>query len=252
MHPELLGIDDRIWLIVSLAFTLLFHLLNRKPRADVDAAVIPLKVPERRYGYSARELGEFRTAALHAPAINGQSPLDLYRKRVLPVDVGFAVALALASYCLWQIAVPTMGANGLVNWISTMGWALSFLYGAFDFGEDASLFFLLKRDPTYSGTVTFASLCTMGKMITITGSLFGLAIFLAPGADGLDHREARSRACSEPVIVAQRIASLEDRRTGRLSTDCRSVQLDLRVFRRVGRRESHVGARARLAVRRLQ
>jgi len=180
MHPELLGIDDRVWLVVALAFTLLFHFLNRKPRADIDAAVLPLKVPERRpYGYSARELGEFRTAALHAPAINGRSPLDLYRKWVLPVDIGFAIALALASYCLWRIMVPEMGANGLVNWISTMGWALSVLYGTFDFGEDASLFFLLERDPTYSRTVPFASGCTTGKMITITGSLFGLAIFLA-------------------------------------------------------------------------
>jgi hypothetical protein len=58
MHPELLGIDDRIWLIVSLAFTLLFHLLNRKPRADVDAAVIPLKVPERRYRYTEAALAK--------------------------------------------------------------------------------------------------------------------------------------------------------------------------------------------------
>jgi hypothetical protein len=178
MHPEFLGIDDRIWLVACLASTHLFHFLNRKPRAAVDRAVAPLKVPERRLGYSGEKLEMFRAKALEAGSINGQNVLDYYRRTVLLIDLGFAVSLAAASYFLWCLAVPTMGPSALLNWVSTMGWMLSLFYGGFDLGEDAGLYFLLKRDPTYSRAVPFASGCTLGKMIAIAGSLFGLATFL--------------------------------------------------------------------------
>ncbi|MDA9463188.1 hypothetical protein [Bradyrhizobium sp. CCBAU 53415] len=176
---QALGIDVRIWAVLFLALTLLFHLLNRKPRALVDAAVSPLKVPERRpWGYTGLELQEFRETALQATAERGRSALDLYRKTVLLIDIGFAISLAFASFFLWWSAVPTMGPNGLVNWIATMGWILSLFYGGFDIGEDASLYFLLGYDSTGSEAANFAAGCTIGKMIAITGSLFGLAIFL--------------------------------------------------------------------------
>ncbi len=172
--------DYRLWATVGVVFTLIFHFLNRRPRAEVDKALLPLKVPERRFcGYSASALAEFRAHASSAQTASGQNALVLYRQYVLIVDMGFAISLAVASYCIWKIVMPGMGPSAALNWVSTMGAALSVFYGVFDFGEDASLFYLLKQDRLNPNAVTFACACTYGKLGAIAGSLFALAIFLA-------------------------------------------------------------------------
>jgi len=56
--------------VVVLILTVTFFALNRCPRAKVDAAVSPLKVPERRLTYSADDLMRFREKALLGPAMS--------------------------------------------------------------------------------------------------------------------------------------------------------------------------------------
>lgn len=157
-------------LVVFLILMVTFFALNRSARAKVDAALSPLKVPERRLTYSADDLMRFREKALSAPG----DPLELYLTRVLSIDIGFAVSLALASAILWQLAANIGAPARLV----LAGTAMSYLYGLFDVGEDVTLKILLKKELIRSSDASVAAAFTLGKLLTISLSIFGVVIFL--------------------------------------------------------------------------
>jgi len=54
---------DAVGLIISAAATVIFYGMNHGYRKALDVA-IPLKVPERRWGYTVTELVDFRNIAL--------------------------------------------------------------------------------------------------------------------------------------------------------------------------------------------
>jgi hypothetical protein len=173
-----LGVDDRIWLTVSLMLTVATHFLNRRSRLTVDRAVAPLRVPERMLGYGANQLSVFVVKATNLLTESRQTVLDLYRGKVLPIDLGFAVALGLFSALLWTLIAPHLPTHPFFAWVSWIGWSASFLYLIFDMAEDIALFLLLRPDRQIrNGQASIASTFTVGKMISITGSLFGLGVF---------------------------------------------------------------------------
>jgi hypothetical protein len=162
---------DLVAAAVSLVSTIVFFAANRAPRATVDTAVAPLKVPERRMTYSAGDIMEFRQRALNAPG----AALDLYCNRVLLIDIGFAISLALTSAILWQFS-ESLGAP---HWLAMVGTVMSCLYGICDVGEDLALRILLQRDSVTVSGASRAAAFTLGKLLTICLSIFGVVIFLA-------------------------------------------------------------------------
>lgn len=173
------GIDERWLMAAFLALTILFHFLNRKLRDLVDAAIAPLKVPERRpSGYSQADLATFRDVAAQTQA-DGRSALNLYRGKILTIDLGFAVCLAAFSYIAWDYAAPSQAAlNGTIHWLGWLGRLMSLVYGLADVAEDVLLMALLRPQKPVGKRTSLASLCTRGKMISLTCSAFGVLVFL--------------------------------------------------------------------------
>ncbi|UFZ08074.1 hypothetical protein LQG66_18055 [Bradyrhizobium ontarionense] len=183
MSGILLGIDDRLWLMLSLVLTVAFHFLNRTPRLSVDRAVAPLRVPERTRGYSADQLIAFRLRALDTDTKARQTALSIYRDKVLRIDIGFAVALGLFSALLWHWITPYLPSQPFLTGVSWIGWSASFLYLIFDVAEDIALIQLLSPDRAIgTGEASIASTFTVGKLVFIIGSLFGLVVFLVLAA----------------------------------------------------------------------
>jgi hypothetical protein len=58
------------------------------------------------------------------------------------------------------------------------GTATSYLYGLFDVGEDVTLRILLKKELIRSSDASVAAAFTLGKLLTISLSIFGVVIFL--------------------------------------------------------------------------
>ncbi|WP_315766754.1 MULTISPECIES: hypothetical protein [unclassified Bradyrhizobium] len=175
------GVDDRLWLAVTLILTVLFHFLNRRPRLIVDRAVAPLRVPERmKGGYSADQLVAFGTRAHSVVTPTGRTALDLYRSIVLPIDVGFALALGLLSALLWEFIWPSIPPAPLLAWLGWIGPWASFAYLGFDLAEDVVLIRLLSPGRRiYAGQARIASTFTVCKLVFICVSVFGLIAFLA-------------------------------------------------------------------------
>lgn len=165
-------------LVASGAATIGFYHANHKLRSAVDEAVAPLEVPERRRrGYSDQDLVDFRTFALSRPTPFGKSALEIYRERVLKIDIGFAVALGLFSLLGWIVVAQQVG-HPLALSFAMLGGFASFLYGLSDFGEDVMLGMLLNPDRAiHHRKVERAAAFTLLKMITIWLSLFGGAAF---------------------------------------------------------------------------
>ncbi|WP_315745463.1 MULTISPECIES: hypothetical protein [unclassified Bradyrhizobium] len=171
------GGDDQVLLIVSLILTVATHFLNRRSRSIVDRAMAPLCIPERmRRGYDAHQLSAFIAKATSCSTDRGRTILDLYRGKVLSMDLGFAVGLCLFSALVWSLVTPHLPAYPLFTWV---GWTASLLYLCLDVAEDIALIRLLRADRQVGRMETsIASIFTIGKIITITVSLFGLAVFL--------------------------------------------------------------------------
>ncbi|WP_407193231.1 hypothetical protein [Bradyrhizobium sp. STM 3566] len=167
-----------VGLVVTGVATLGFFGANHKFGAAVDRAVAPIKVPERRWrGYSAQDLNEFRIAALKQPTAFGKSALDLYRDRVLLIDMGFAVALGFFSLLSWVVAAQQAGSS-FVSSLAMFCGTGGAIYGLSDLGEDIILRMLLQpgravRDDDAKRATALTSL----KFATICISIVGAIVF---------------------------------------------------------------------------
>ena len=162
-------------IVLSGAVTVGCYVANTRFRAAVDDAMKPLRVPERRRSYTAEDLLEFRTISSNRPTPLGPSALDVYRRRVLVLDCGFAVALAVFSLLCWFVATPNLAPS--FRWI---GWVCGFwsvCYGFADLGEDLMLRILLNPDQEIpERKADRAAAMTKLKFISITLSL--VAVFV--------------------------------------------------------------------------
>ena len=169
-----------------LGTTLLFG-MNSGPRDSNKQARQPVEVPERLiHGYSQKEFQDFQKIAT-AKVIGGTSTLELYRRRVLLLDIGFCVFCAMASFLLWGLlekaALSEYALSFLSNHVaaaSVYSWAVSkicfvgavfsVLYGFIDAAEDVTLIYLLAEQEPTSFEVHFASFLTVAKVVTIACS----------------------------------------------------------------------------------
>jgi hypothetical protein len=155
-----------------------FYGANYKLRIAVDDAVAPLQVPERQFGYTAQDLVVFTAKSDGQPTSFGRSALELYRERVLLLDIGFAVALGLFCLAFWRLAVQQVP-SPIGVWFCVICGTAGLLYGLFDVCEDIMLRALLQRDrPINNLEAGLASVLTRFKMVAICVSVVGVAVFL--------------------------------------------------------------------------
>jgi hypothetical protein len=180
----------------AVLLTVLFFAINSPLRDEVNLAVKPATVPERlTRGYGQKEFSEFQAIA-RAKDIGGKgmNAIELYRHRILLLDIGFCVFCGLASYLLWGLVAtaalsPGMlglfanqaGAASIYTWmipkLCFVGAVSSILYGVIDTSEDVTLIYLLGLQEPTVGQVQFASVITVTKIVTILCSGFGAALF---------------------------------------------------------------------------
>lgn len=170
------------WCIAGLAVsglaTVGFYHANHKFRSAVDDSLAPVTVPERRKnGYNAQDLIDFRTLALNRPTSLGEPALDVYRQRVLKIDIGFAVALGFFGVFGWVVIAQCTG-HPLVLALAMFCGFMSFLYGVSDLTEDLLLGILLEPNrPVSYQAAQNAVACTRTKIVTICLSLIAGAMF---------------------------------------------------------------------------
>jgi hypothetical protein len=181
--------------VAALLLTILFFAINSPLRDAVNAAVYPARVPERlTRGYDRKEFTDFQATA-GAKEIDGEgmSAMELYRRRILLIDIGFCVFCGLASYFLWGLvahaamSAPVLGlitnekAASIYIWvipkICVVGAVLSLSYALIDMSEDITLIKLLGLQEPTVRQVQFASFLTVTKIVTIIGSVFGAVLF---------------------------------------------------------------------------
>ena len=103
---------------------------------------------------------------------------ELYRERVLLLDIGFAVALGLFCLAFWRLAVQQVP-SPIGVWFCIICGTAGLLYGLFDVCEDITLRALLQRDrPINNLEAGLASVLTRFKMVAICVSVVGVAVFL--------------------------------------------------------------------------
>ncbi|MDE5464913.1 hypothetical protein [Bradyrhizobium sp. CSS354] len=165
-------------LVVSGVATIVFFGANHRFREAVDQAIAPMKVPERRWrGYSAQDLADFKRVGLERPTTFGKSALDVYRDRVLVLDLGFAVALGFFSLLSWVVAVQQIG-SPLVSSFAMFGGMAGFIYGCSDVGEDFMLRMLLRPERIVrDDDARRATALTWLKFAMIGISIVGAAVF---------------------------------------------------------------------------
>ena len=176
-----LGAMGVVGLIVLGIATIGFYGANYKLRAAVDEAVAPLKVPERRPGYNAKDLKDFRTKALERPTRTEGTALELYRQSVLPIDIGFAIALGLFSLVFWALIAPHVSMP-LARSLCLAAGVAGLLYGVLDVCEDIVLRVLLQPDRDISElAASGANALTWLKIVTICLSGIGALVFFLLG-----------------------------------------------------------------------
>jgi hypothetical protein len=164
-------------LIVLSIATVAFYCANRKSRAAVDQATLPLKAPETRWKYSATDLIDFRLSASTYQAGLGRTALDTYRSRVLWLDIAFAISLALFGMTCWVLIAQRLTLP-VVFWVALVCGLSAFLYGVFDVAEDVHLRKLLRPDRTISDADAAKSVfLTRLKFATICVSVFCVLLF---------------------------------------------------------------------------
>lgn len=180
----------------AVLLTVLFFAINSPLRYEVNLAVKPATVPERlTHGYGQKEFSEFQAIARAKDiAGKGMSAIELYRHRILLLDIGFCVSCGLASYLLWGLVEKAALSPGMLDLFSDhaaatsiytlvipklcfVGAVSSILYGLIDTSEDVTLIYLLGLQEPTAGQVQFASFLTVTKIVTIGCSGFGAALF---------------------------------------------------------------------------
>jgi hypothetical protein len=123
----------------------------------------------------------FREKSADRPTSLGQPALQLYRERVLILDIGFAVALSLFCLAFWRL-VAQQAPSPFTTWLSIIGGTAGLLYGFTDVCEDVVLRALLERGrPISNFESTFASVVTRLKIIAICVSVVGAIVFVLMG-----------------------------------------------------------------------
>jgi hypothetical protein len=182
--------------IAAILLTTLFYGVNSGLRDQIRLTIKPSEVPEHMtHGYSQKEFIDFQKVA-GARVVEGTSTraLELYRKRVLLLDIGFCVFCGLASFLLWGLVErAALSARVLYllsdhqtiasvySWIIPKicftGAAFSILYGIVDAAEDITLIYVLGQLAPTPLQVQVASFLTVTKIVTIAGSVFGAVLF---------------------------------------------------------------------------
>lgn len=165
---------------VSGLITVGCYSANARFRASVDHAVTPLRVPERRQTYTAKDLQEFRSLSFSRPTTLGRSALEVYRQRVLLLDCGFAAGLGVFSLLCWFAASSHLTPS--FSWIAWFCGFWSVFYGFVDVGEDIMLRMLLNpnleiTEKKADGAATLTRL----KFISITLSLVAVTVWALLG-----------------------------------------------------------------------
>lgn len=165
--------------VISGAATIGFYQANARFRAAVDEAVAPWTVPERLLRrYDAQYLIDFRAIALARLTASGKPALDVYRSRVLPIDLGFAIALGLFGLFGWLLAIH-FAASTLMLAVGLFGGFASCVYAVCDLGEDILLRRLLDPEGSVAEQAAQkAATLTRMKLIFITLSVIGALTFL--------------------------------------------------------------------------
>lgn len=146
--------------VAAILLTTLFYGMNSGLRDEVNQAISPSEVPERlTRGYSQKQFQEFQKVAATS-AVKSTSALELYRRRILVLDIGSCVFCAAASFLLWGLVEKAALSAHTLSLFSNHGtaasvyvWAVpklcmvgavfSILYGIIDAAEDVTLIYLL-------------------------------------------------------------------------------------------------------------
>jgi hypothetical protein len=140
------------------------------------------RIPERRWGYSAADLAQFKTVAAGIPTNDGRSILQIYHGPILlPNDLLFAILLATFVVILGRWLALAFPAAAALFYASA---ALGFVYGVADVTEDMALarVFGVNDVPAYEARL--ASLMTRVKIVALSASLTGGLLFLLLQAIG--------------------------------------------------------------------
>jgi len=180
--------------VAAILLTTLFYGMNSGLRDEVNQAISPREVPERlTHGYSQKQFQEFQKVAATS-AVKSTTALELYRGRILFLDIGFCVFCGVASFLLWGLvekaalsvhALSLFSNHGaaasvyiwVVPKLCSVGAVFSILYGFIDAAEDVTLIYLLGEQTPTTSQVQFASFLTVAKIVTIICSVFGAALF---------------------------------------------------------------------------
>jgi hypothetical protein len=154
-------------LVISGLAAIAFYGANYRLRAIVDDAIAPLKAPERQFGYSLQELVGFKARGANQPTVLRRSALEVYRRKILVIDIGFAIGLGIFCLAFWLL-IAQHATSLLVTWLALIGGAAGLLYGLFDVCEDVVLRNLLQPDRAITGLeARAASVLTQAKIATI-------------------------------------------------------------------------------------
>jgi hypothetical protein len=176
MHHLLLAIS-----VVSLIAAVTAFGANRPPRDAINVSLAnkSLKIPERLFSYDAGDIKQIAAELKSHVSDDRRSLLDLYIRPVLIWnDIVFAITLAIFSATLWLWVIMQFELAGLWRTLVIAAATSAMLYGIFDVAEDVTLVRLFRK----SGTISekegwFACQLTRLKMVTIAGSITGVAVF---------------------------------------------------------------------------
>jgi hypothetical protein len=170
------SISVNVWIFIAAVIVVLIWNGIRRVRWNIAwnaAGNGAITIPEGRWSYDAHDLEQF------AEAGRTGNLLQRYRQILLSSDIAFAVALsAITVFICYKIAVTPMPCAA-INWAALPLGAMAILYGVADVAEDVKLAAILRHPHAIDHAEAAATnMLTRIKMVTLTLSLIGAAIFV--------------------------------------------------------------------------